>query len=214
MHTLLLFVAGVMCVCAVITILSLAIDNNLTPVGKTFSSGFVGCCAVLLVLLVMRADPATIAAVSGVAMVQHFEHPAAFESGSVALPDDVIEAPRAVSAAPVVAAAPVAAAAPVMVAQAPASDSTKDMLLGGALGYMLGSSGRQSAAPAVQSVTSHTTVIHNAPSPPHEPAPLASTPRPASPAAPAAMASAPKVAPVAPRPTFKSTFSMTRSGRR
>jgi hypothetical protein len=212
MHTFLLFMVGVMCLCAVITIVSLAIDENLTPVGKTFSSGFVGCCAVVLVLLVMRADPATIAAVSGVAMVQHFEHLPTFESGSVALPDEVIEAPRAVSAAPAVAAAPVAAAAPVMVAQAPASDSTKDMLLGGALGYMLGSSGRQSAAPAVQSVTSHTTVIHNAPTAAPSaptPPPVAVTPRPAPAPKPAAVASAPRPAPS----SFRSTFSMTRSRR-
>jgi len=206
MHSFLLFFAGLMCLCAVITILSLAIDNNLTPVGKTFSSGFVGCCAVILVLLVVRADPVTVAAMSGVAMVQHFESSQEHEPDSVALPTETAYAARPASAAPV------ATAAPVMAAPSQSSDSTKDMLLGGALGYMLGSSGRQSAAPAVQSVTSHTTVINNVPpSVPSTRVASTSTLRPVSP--PAAVASAPKVAPSVPSSGFRSTFSMTRSRR-
>lgn len=199
MHTFLVVLAAILCLSAFIVIVCHINDENMNPVGKTFSSLFVACCAVVLSIQVF---------------LDHPEH-ARFASVQVVEPSSYAPVdspsfgpgaePRAVVAAPVVqAVTQVAAPAAVVqtVTQSERDSSVKDMLLGGALGYALGSGGRGSET---HTVTNNTTVVHSAPFAPSTPA---ATYRPASPAP------RPTVAAAAPRQTFKSTFSMTRSGRR
>ena len=187
MHGFILLLAGVMSLAAVITIISLLVDDNLAPVGKTFASLFVGCCALVLVLQTVIDNPAQAYRLEAVADVGQLAGPV--DNGAViererAVPGQVVQAPAAVAAGQ--------PAGQVVVAQ-PEHDSTKDMLLGGALGYALGSAGRGNGG---QAVTSHTTVIHSSP-----PAPTTQAPP-----------SSPRVSPRPPaaRATFRNTFSMTR----
>ena len=217
MHLLLVFVTALLCISAVFSIIALAIDENLTPVGKTFGSLFVGCCALVLTLqTILDHTPGgrLVEAVQAAHYLGHTERAEVVDAAPAQVIEQhsaqVVEAQRAVVAAP--------AAAQVVVAQ-PQSDSTKDMLLGGMVGYMMGSGGGRGGD--THTVTSHTTVIHNAApvvaSAPHPAPPAAaptSAPHPAS-AAPAAAVSRPVVAsaPAASRPTWRSTFSMTRSRR-
>lgn len=194
MHTLLIFLMSVLILSAVFVIICHVNDENLTPVGKTFSSLFIGCCAVVLSIQVLLDHPAPVELSSVQPVASAVFVPAA--AGQAV----VTSRPAVNQVAP--GAAQVAAPGAVVVSSAqPERDSSvKDMLLGGALGYALGSSGRGNDT---HTVTNHTTVVQSAPaapSAPYRPA-VATVSRPVAAAAPS-------------RPTFKSTFSMTRSGRR
>ena len=57
MHTLLIFLTGVLILSAVIVIICHVNDENLTPVGKTFSSLFIACCALVMTIQVVIDHP-------------------------------------------------------------------------------------------------------------------------------------------------------------
>lgn len=199
MHTVLIALAALICLSAVILIICHANDENMTPVGKTFSSLFIACCALVLTIQVVLDHPGLAAFARAQGYAPSSVAPA--ESQSLA----PVAEPRAVAGVPagqVVTQVAAPAAVVQTVAQPERDSSVKDMMLGGALGYALGSAGRGSET---RTVTNNTTVVHSAPFAPSTPA---ATYRPAAPAP------RPTVAAAAPRQTFKSTFSMTRSGRR
>lgn len=198
MHTLLIALAALICLSAVIVIICHCNDENITPVGKTFSSLFVACCALVLTIQVVVDHPghAALTRIQGVGPVSF----APAESRSIASVSAPVVEPRVASATAGQAVAQVAA--PAAVAQPERDSSAKDMMLGGLLGYALGSGGRGSDT---HTVTNNTTVVHSAP---------ATSPAPSTTYRPAAPAPRPVVAAAPPRPAFKNTFSMTRSGRR
>lgn len=57
MHTFLIVLAAVLCLCAIVLILCHISGRNMTPVARTFSSLFIGCCAVMLSVQVMLGYP-------------------------------------------------------------------------------------------------------------------------------------------------------------
>lgn len=188
MITALFVVLGLLCLASVVLLVCIGNTDAIPPAGKAAWGLQVICVAVcaVLVALILNAPRETPGyAFRGFVPVESTVR-------------DVDTAPAAVAyaePAPTEHAAPVAQSAPAVPAQAaaPASDSTKDMLLGGMLGYVLGSAGRNSA-PAVTHVVSHTTYT-----PPPSPPPAFTRSPPAR---------------AAPAPSsWKSTFSMSRSRR-
>jgi len=204
MHSVLIALAALICLSAFIVVVCHINDEDMTPVAKTFSSLFIGCCALVLTIQVFIDHPGQTALASVQGYAPSSVPPA--ESQSLATVAAPVTEPRTVVAAPagqVVTQVAAPSAVVQAVAQPERDSSVKDMLLGGALGYALGSGGRGGET---HTVTNNTTVVHSAPFAPSAPA---ATYRPAAPAP----APRPTVA-AAPRQTFKSTFSMTRSGRR
>lgn len=188
MITALFVVLGLLCLASVVLLACIHNDASIPPAGKAAWGLQVICVAVccVLVALILNA-PREVPGYAFRGFVPAETMPR--EAGS--LPPAAATA----EAAPVEHAAPVAqaVAAPPAQAAAPAADSTKDMLLGGMLGYALGSAGRGST-PAVTHVVNHT----------------AYTPPPSPP--PSYARTAPPRAAPAPS-SWKSTFSMSRSRR-
>ncbi len=228
---------GFMLLSAIITVICLVNAEDFAPVGKTFSSLFVGLVAVILTCVVGSAQEEREHSFAGNAVPVYDSATGAVSRQDLPPPSAQAEQlqerkaiERAQASAPVVATSvpgqAVSAPAQVVAPAASADSGLKDALLGGALGYALGSAGNRSGGFG-SGPTHTTTVIHQA-APPAVPPPVPAAPVAARPATAApfstaayrpstsATASPPaaRPAPAATRATFKSTFSMTRTSRR
>lgn len=207
LHTFLILLCGVALLAAIVMIVCYINDDNMMPVGKASSSVFVALVALILTCNTVLDHP-QVSGYQRLAQLQQIEQARtdqvieaqASEPGQSGAPAAApIEQRQAAAPAQYVAAAP-AAAVP---AAAPAADSTfKDMALGGALGYLAGSAGRNNGG-------SHTVthVVHEPSPPPAARTSWSPSPRPRVAAVEPAVRQ--KATPDS-RPTIRNTFRMTR----
>lgn len=205
MHTLLLLLCGLLLVSGVMLLICNFNDDGMTPVRKMFECLFIAVCAVVVTAQVAMDHPALTR--NQVAVMGHALSAEAIEpSRSVVVePDPAAVVPAAVADRDLVerqAGVPVqrvVTTAPVqVVAPAQADSGAKDMMLGGALGYLMGSAGNRGGGDT-HTVTHNTTIVHAAP------APVSPAPRPGYVSPPPARPA--YTAPAVSRPTFRSTFT-------